>query len=58
MPIPYNLKVSEEEKIYQKLIQQSDMKHVHIAPHALRAAAMFSILDPSEGNEEARDGSG
>ncbi|MDP4095538.1 PrkA family serine protein kinase [Paenibacillus sp. P96] len=44
MPVPYNLKVSEEEKIYHKLIQQSDMKHVHIAPHALRAAAIFSIL--------------
>lgn len=44
MPIPYNLKVSEEEKIYEKLIKQSDMRHVHIAPHALRTAAMFSIL--------------
>ncbi|TVY10384.1 PrkA family serine protein kinase [Paenibacillus cremeus] len=44
MPIPYNLKVSEEEKIYGKLIKQSDMKHVHIAPHSLRAAAIFSIL--------------
>lgn len=44
MPIPYNLKVSEEEKIYAKLIGQSDMKHIHIAPHALRAAAIFSIL--------------
>ncbi|MBU5671990.1 PrkA family serine protein kinase [Paenibacillus brevis] len=44
MPIPYNLKVSEEEKIYAKLIGQSDMNHVHIAPHALRAAAIFSIL--------------
>lgn len=44
MPIPYNLKVSQEEKIYAKLIGQSDMKHVHIAPHALRAAAIFSIL--------------
>jgi len=44
MPIPYNLKVSEEEKIYRKLIAQSDMSHVHIAPHTLRAAAIFSIL--------------
>ncbi|MEK3686590.1 PrkA family serine protein kinase [Paenibacillus sp. FSL R10-2736] len=44
MPVPYNLRVSEEEKIYAKLIGQSDMKHVHIAPHALRAAAIFSIL--------------
>ncbi|WP_454190298.1 PrkA family serine protein kinase [Paenibacillus sp. Marseille-Q7038] len=44
MPVPYNLKVSEEEKIYKKLIEQSDMRHVHIAPHALKTAAIFSIL--------------
>jgi len=44
MPIPYNLRVTDEEKIYAKLIKQSDMSHIHIAPHALRAAAIFSIL--------------
>ncbi|MFD2117646.1 PrkA family serine protein kinase [Paenibacillus yanchengensis] len=44
MPIPYNLKVSQEEKILAKLIGQSDMRHIHIAPHALRAASIFSIL--------------
>ncbi|WP_134700176.1 PrkA family serine protein kinase [Ammoniphilus sp. YIM 78166] len=44
MPIPYNLKVSEEVRIYEKLVAQSDLKSVHIAPHALRAAAMFSVL--------------
>lgn len=44
MPVPYNLRVSEEEKIYAKLIGQSDMKHIHIAPHALRTSAIFSIL--------------
>ncbi|WP_274652375.1 PrkA family serine protein kinase [Paenibacillus humicola] len=44
MPIPYNLRVTDEEKIYNKLVGQSDMKHIHIAPHALRAAAIFSIL--------------
>ncbi|MET0960508.1 MAG: PrkA family serine protein kinase [Psychrobacillus psychrotolerans] len=44
MPIPYNLKVSQEERIYEKMISESDMTHVHIAPHALRAAAIFSIL--------------
>ncbi|WEK55243.1 MAG: PrkA family serine protein kinase [Candidatus Cohnella colombiensis] len=44
MPIPYNLRVSDEEKIYSKLIAQSDMQHVHIAPHALKAAAIFSIM--------------
>ncbi|KAB2951175.1 PrkA family serine protein kinase [Heliorestis acidaminivorans] len=42
--VPYNLKVSEEVKIYEKLIAQSDLKHIHIAPHALRAAAIFSVL--------------
>jgi serine protein kinase len=44
MQIPYNLRVSDEEKIYGKLIKQSDMNHVHIAPHALKSAAIFSIL--------------
>lgn len=44
MPIPYNLKVSQEERIYKKMIEESDMAHVHIAPHALRVAAIFSIL--------------
>lgn len=43
IPIPYNLKVREEVKIYQKLIRQSDID-VHIAPYALQAAAIFSIL--------------
>src|SRR5690625_1943396 len=44
MPIPYNLKVSEEEKIYEKMIKQSDIRDIHIAPHALRVAAKFSVL--------------
>lgn len=44
MPIPYNLKVSQEELIYEKMIKESDMSHVHIAPHALKAAAIFSVL--------------
>lgn len=43
MPIPYNLKVSEEVKIYEKLIRQADID-IHIAPYALWAAAVFSIL--------------
>jgi len=44
MKIPYNLKVSEEIKIYEKLIRQSDLKNIHIAPHALRLASIFSVL--------------
>lgn len=44
MPIPYSLQVKEEERIYEKLIQQSDLRDIHIAPHALHIAAIFSVL--------------
>ena len=44
IPVPYNLKVSAEVKIYEKLIQQSDLQGVHLAPHSLWTAAVFSIL--------------
>lgn len=44
LPVPYNLKVSEEIKIYEKLISQSDMQGVHMAPHSLWTASVFSIL--------------
>jgi serine protein kinase len=44
MPVPYNLKVSQEEKIYEKMINDSDVADVHIAPHTFKVAAMFSIL--------------
>lgn len=54
MPVPYNLKVSQEEKIYAKMIGESDVSHVHIAPHTLRVAAMFTILtrlkEPKKGD--------
>ncbi|GGK17515.1 protein PrkA [Caldalkalibacillus thermarum] len=44
IPIPYNLSVTQEERIYEKLIKESDVADKHIAPHTLRAAAIFSIL--------------
>lgn len=44
MPIPYNLKVSEEEKIYRKMILESELKDIHVAPHTLKIAAVFTIL--------------
>ncbi|MFD1017598.1 PrkA family serine protein kinase [Thalassobacillus hwangdonensis] len=44
MPVPYNLKVSQEERIYEKMIRQSDISNVHIAPHTLKIAAMFTVL--------------
>ncbi|WP_182200911.1 PrkA family serine protein kinase [Paraliobacillus salinarum] len=44
IPVPYNLKLRAEERIYQKMIETSDMKDVHITPHTLYTAAMFTIL--------------
>jgi len=52
MPIPYNLKVRQEELIYKKMIGESDMDHVHIAPHALRVAAFFSIMTRLEDSKK------
>jgi len=54
MPIPYNLRVSDEVRIYEKLIKQSELHSVHIAPHALHVAAMVSIL--SRLKESAKQG--
>ncbi len=45
--VPYNLRLSEEVKIYQKIIQNSDF-HAHIAPHTLEVASMFAILSRLE----------
>ena len=46
--IPYNLKVSQEERIYQKLLQQISLQDLHIAPHSLRVAALFAVLSRLE----------
>jgi len=42
--VPWNLKVSEEIKIYEKMIAESDFRDIHIAPHTLRIAAEFAVL--------------
>ncbi|MCK8818058.1 PrkA family serine protein kinase [Natroniella sulfidigena] len=41
--VPYCLQLSEEEKIYEKLLGQSKFD-AHIAPHTIKVAAMFAIL--------------
>ncbi|SDJ41423.1 PrkA family serine protein kinase [Salimicrobium halophilum] len=53
MPVPYNLKVSEEERIYHKLIDESDMRDIHIAPHTLKVAAIFTILTRLKDSKKA-----
>ena len=41
--VPYCLEVSEETKIYQKLLGLSDFNG-HVAPHTLEVASMFAVL--------------
>lgn len=53
MPVPYNLSYSEEERIYEKMINESEMAHVHIAPHTLKVAAMFTILTRLKDSKKA-----
>jgi serine protein kinase len=47
--VPYNLRLSEEVKIYQKMLRNSDFR-AHIAPHTLEIASMFAILTRLEPN--------
>src|SRR5271154_6081350 len=45
--VPYNLRLSEEVKIYQKIIRNSDFR-AHVAPHTLELASMFAMLSRLE----------
>ena len=42
--MPYNLRVSSEIKIYDKLLRQSKFGDIHVAPHTLQVASMFAVL--------------
>ncbi len=50
--VPYCLRVTEEDKIYQKLIRNSALGNAACAPQTLRMMAQFSVLsrlkDPGE----------
>jgi serine protein kinase len=50
---PYNLKTSEEVKIYEKLLNDSALKDVHLAPNTLRVASMFAVLSRLEESKKA-----
>jgi serine protein kinase len=45
--VPYNMRLSEEVKIYQKIIRNSDFR-AHVAPHTLEVASMFAVLSRLE----------
>ena len=52
--VPYNLRVDDEIKIYQKLLNESGVSQdVHIAPHTLRVASTFAILTRLEESKKA-----
>ena len=42
--VPWNVKVDDEIKIYEKMIRESDFRNIHIAPGTLRVAAEFAVL--------------
>ena len=51
--VPYNLRVSDEVKIYEKLLHQSALGDVHIAPHTLQVASTFAVLSRMEPSKKA-----
>ena len=51
--VPYNLRASDEVKIYEKLLKQSALQNVHIAPYTLRIASIFAILTRLEPSKKA-----
>ena len=51
--VPYNLRVTDEVKIYEKLLRQSALRNVHIAPHTLRIASTFAVLTRLEPSKKA-----
>ena len=42
--VPYNLRVKDEVRIYGKLLAESGVPGVHLAPHALEVASTFAVL--------------
>jgi serine protein kinase len=52
--VPYNLKASQEERIYDKLLKQSEaLRNIHIAPNTLKTAAMFAVMTRLEEPKKA-----
>ena len=42
--VPYNIRLDDEIKIYQKDFGTSRIRNMHIAPHTLEVAAMWAVL--------------
>ena len=51
--VPYNLRVDDEVRIYEKLLRQSAVRDVHIAPGTLETSATFAVLSRLEESKKA-----
>jgi serine protein kinase len=51
--IPYNIRLSDEIKIYEKDFNKERIRGIHIAPHTIEVAAMWAILTRLEEPKKA-----
>ena len=51
--VPYNIRLDDEIKIYQKDFGPERIKQIHIAPHTLEVAAMWAVLSRLEPPKKA-----
>ncbi|MBX3364785.1 MAG: hypothetical protein KF866_08480 [Phycisphaeraceae bacterium] len=51
--IPYNIRLDDEIKIYQKDFGPERIRNIHIAPHTLEVAAMWAVLTRLEEPKKA-----
>jgi serine protein kinase len=51
--IPYNIRLSDEVKIYQKDFGPARIRTMHVAPHTLEVAAMWAVLTRLEDPKKA-----
>ncbi len=51
--VPYNIRLDDEIKIYQKSFGVERIRNIHIAPHTLEVAAMWAVLTRLEEPKKA-----
>ncbi len=51
--IPYNIRLSDEIKIYEKDFGKHKVRGIHIAPHTIETAAMWAVLTRLEEPKKA-----
>jgi len=51
--IPYNVRLSDEIKIYEKDFNKEKVRGIHIAPHTIETAAMWAVLTRLEEPKKA-----